>query len=380
VGGGVPAPDEPKAEGLWRIASPRDRMTLTKDPGGAGFMRAPYSGHLKQQWRFLAAEDGRYQMALELAKDDASKCLRASPEGAGLAPCDDQSLWTLREMRASTVERPGRYRLESSDGTCLLLEAVPGPALGECTEYADIYVEPVGYGERHRESEYEVRALLLEKPTTSLPGHPTATIDPLVLESAAISFNEHVAVWFERMTDGRVTWTAETVVAELPITSLIEEGGNFLPSAATLPADVAAFVPRGKYDNVTVFFTGGDVPGGWGWGPGPSVESNFTLWATVNGGATNSSEWVSWEHEPTEVFIHEPMHGFDQYAELYGIPLPYQLLHGAEANIYAREEDGYMPWYRDYWLGTVIGEDDTYRGFGPRLFQKVPPREWALMR
>jgi len=241
-----------------------------------------------------------------------------------------------------------------------------------------MYIEAVGYGERSQPAEYEVRSLLIVKPVTDIAGTTYATIPQDIVEAAQTSYVEHVAKWFQRMTDGRVVWAAEAVVSPSPLTSLTESGGNWLPAAENLQADVASFVPRGKYDTVTVFFNAGSLPGGWGWGPGSSPASNYTLWATVHGGTTPATEWTSWNNEPTEVFIHEPMHGFDSLFDQLGLLLPDDYLHGAELNNYSREDDGWMPWYRDYWLGTVIASDDTYRGFGPRMFRMSKPRDYAL--
>ena len=110
-------------------------------------------------------------------------------------------------------------------------------------------------------------------------------------------------------------------------------GGNLLPNAAQMPQDVAAFVPRGLYDVVQVYYTPGDnVPdGAWGGGPGVSLESNGALWTTADGlhpyGTTE--RWTSQENtEPFEVFIHEPMHGYDTYALERNVPVPNGLLLG----------------------------------------------------
>jgi hypothetical protein len=177
---------------------------------------------------------------------------------------------------------------------------------------------------------------------------------------------------------GRVVWKAETVISPDPLSSLTEGGGNYLPAATNMLTDVARYIPRGKYDTVAVFFNAGNVSGGWGWGPGMSVESNYSLWVTVHGGKTPAAQWISGANEPTEVFIHEPMHGYDAHFDRFGLPLPEGYLHGAETNKYGNESNGWAPWYRDYWLGTVIAADDTYRGYGPRMFRMMTVRDYAL--
>lgn len=98
------------------------------------------------------------------------------------------------------------------------------------------------------------------------------------------------------------------------------------------------------------------------------------MWVTVNGGATPAADWLSWENEPMEVWVHEPMHGLDGYFDKLGVPLPVGYLHGAELNHYARHQHGWIPWYRDILRGRVIDAEGRYRGYGPRAFKLGPPR------
>jgi hypothetical protein len=240
-----------------------------------------------------------------------------------------------------------------------------------------MYIEPTGYGERNYPVEYQVKALLIIKRVTDHP-ESHATISDDAIAAIKTSFEEHVAVWFERMTDGRVRWVGKVEVSPDPLTSFTVAGGNYLPAADNVQADVERYIESGQYDTAGVLFHSGQLPGGWGWGPGRSEASKQTLWITVNGGSVAAAEWTSWRHEPLEVFVHEPMHGYDSHFDVFGLPLPYGYLHGAELNQYARESDGYMPWYRDYWLGQIIAADDTYRGYGPRMFRMLSPSEYAL--
>ncbi|GGY73187.1 hypothetical protein GCM10011613_17820 [Cellvibrio zantedeschiae] len=373
---GFATPNENVEIGLWRLVNRDTRMTLTRDPVSGNLVESEYSGNIKQQWRVKKLGDERLQISLE----GSGECLTPLIS-KGLATCGDASgFWALDMLRARSEERPAIYQLRSFYGGCVVAHPQTGIAMGECGEHARWYFEPVGYGERSKPVEYEVKSLLLIKEFTNVPGLASARIASDIMAAASTSYERDVALWFKRMTDGRVTWKAETVISPNPITSFTNDGVTYLPAAVNVQDDVQRFVPIGKYDTVTLFFTPGNVSGGWGWGQGSSKESNYTLWATVNGGTTPAAQWISGANEPTEVFIHEPMHGFDSHFDRFGLPLPEGYLHGAEFNKYKSETDGWMPWYRDYWLGTVIATDDTYRGYGPRMFRRETVRAFATAR
>lgn len=359
--------------GLWRLVNRETRMTLTRDPISGGLFEAGYSGNIKQQWRIKKLAEDRIQFKLE----SSGECLTPLTTKA-LASCENASgFWAFDLLRPRSEDRPAVYRLRSLYGGCLVANTANGVAMGSCDDHARWYLEPVGYDERSKPVEYEVRSLLLIKEFTSVAGLPPVRIAADIMVAASTSYEKDVALWFKRMTDGRVVWKAETVISPNPITSFSVDNNVYLPAAVNVQDDVQRYVPIGKYDTVTLFFTPGNVSGGWGWGPGSSKESNYTLWATVNGGTTPAASWISGENEPTEVFIHEPMHGFDAHFDRFGLPLPEGYLHGAEINKYIHETDGWMPWYRDYWLGTVIASDDTYRGYGPRMFRRQTVRSFA---
>lgn len=406
--------------GLWRLASRLDRTTLGRNGSGSTFIGADYISQPHQQWRLINRGGNNYDFKLQ----STQTCLSRVSNAPALASCNtSSSSWALEMLRARSVDRPAIYRLKSPQNTCLIppASASAQPTIGSCTTTASRwYLEAVGYDERSAASQYQVNGLLIVKPTTAAidPAHGVdaqGTIAQSIVEASQTSFKTGVKNWLERITDGRVTWSGASVVANEPIRSLSYgtfsntwwqhpvtgqnmvwnfteerfepapsgfdptgyEWTNFLPAAENLPNDVQRFVPRGVYDTVQVFFTGGTVPGGWGWGPGRSAQSNHTLWTTVNGGATPASEWLSGNSEPTEVFIHEMMHGYDAHYDQLGVPLPEGYLHGAEFNRYGNNA-GWVHWYRDYWLGTVIATDDTYRGYGPRLFSKPTMRQYAL--
>ena len=364
--------------GLWRVVSRSSRHTMNWRTGG-GFNGTAFTGHPSQQWRLAKREDGRYTLALESQK----QCLQSAIATLVLGTCGTApSLWTLDTLRVRSDDRPALYRLRQNS-VCLRQNGTTAPVMGACDSGALLYVEPVGYGERKRTVEYELRSLLLIKPSTDVQNpRMIATIPADTINAARAAFDNHLGVWFSRLTDGRIKWVGESVIAS-PMTAVTTEGGNRLPAAFTMQNDVQRYLPVGKYDSAAVFYasgvdgSGNPVPGGWGWGPGISAESNYTMWVTVNGGAVAAHEWTSWNNEPMEVFIHEPMHGLDSFFHQFGVALPDGWLHAADENLYGRDQDGYMPWYRDYLLGTVIAADDTYRGYGPRAFRHGTPRAVA---
>lgn len=406
--------------GLWRLASRLDRSTLGRNGSTSTFVGADYISQPQQQWRLINRGSNNYDVKLE----STQTCLARVSGAPALASCNTaDSTWALEMLRARSVDRPAIYRLKSPQNTCLIPPASPSaqPTIGSCTTTdGRWYLEAVGYNERSAASQYQVSGLLIVKPTTGVndTAHGLSaqgTIAQSIVEASQTSFKTGVKTWLERITDGRVTWTGASVVANEPIRSLSYDaysntwyqnpitgqdmvwnftlerfeaapGGfnpanyqatNFLPAAVNLPNDVQRFVPRGVYDTVQVFFTGGTVPGGWGWGPGRSAQSNYTLWTTVNGGTTAANDWLSTTNsEPTEVFIHEMMHGYDAHYSQLGVQLPDGWLHGADTNRYGGNA-GWVHWYRDYWLGTVIATDDTYRGYGPRMFSKQTIRQYA---
>lgn len=364
--------------GLWRIASRATRHTMGWT--GSGFVGGSFTGHPNQQWRLKNRGGNTYSLTLE----SQGLCLSNVGSNASITPCaNTNTTWTLDTLRVRSEDRPALYRLRNQTQTCLRQNGTTVPDIGACDVNANLYIEPVGYGERAYPVEYDLRALLMVKPSTNVANpRMIGTIPTDTIAAAQVAYKDHLAVWFNRMTDGRIKWMGESVVAS-PMTAATTEGGNRLPAAFTMQNDVQKYLPTGKYDTAAVFYTSGvdefgnSVPGGWGWGPGISPESNYTMWVTVNGGATPAWQWTSWQNEPMEVFIHEPMHGLDAYFDQLGVSLQEGYLHGAEDNLYGRDQDGFMPWYRDILLGTVIGSDDTYRGYGPRAFRLTKPREAA---
>ncbi|WP_437498638.1 hypothetical protein [Sorangium sp. So ce1099] len=377
------AGDDELEIGLWRLMSRADRGTLSRDAITGQLVGADYSGDDHQHWRLIGVGASKYQFFHE----ETGQCLVASSGTTVLGGCSGTAAeWTIDTLRARTVDRPALYHLRSNANSCAVPNGGAQPTLGTCNDSARWYLEPVGFGERLASVEFDLHGLLLVKPNTNVPGVTQGSLSTSVVDAVQIAFEDRVAYWLDLITDGRVAWHGSSVVSNDPITSLTVSGGNYLPAAINLQQDVQSFVPRGQYDTVQVFFTPGDSkPGGWGWGPGSSYESNYTMWTTVNGKNTVASEWLSTVNsEPVEVFIHEPMHGLDGFYQELGIPLPDGPdgpLHGSEPNRYVKSHipgRSYLHWYRDYWLGTVIASDDTYRGYGPRAFAQITPRDYAL--
>ncbi|WP_437834200.1 hypothetical protein [Sorangium sp. So ce1153] len=379
-------PEEPNLAGddfeigLWRLMSRADRSTLSRDFINGQLVGNDYSGDDHQHWRLNSVGTDRYQFIHE----ETGQCLTASSSTAVLGSCSGSAAeWTVDTLRARTEDRPALYHLRSSGNNCAIPNGSAQPTLGTCNDDARWYLEPVGFGERLESTQFDFHGLLLVKPQTNVPGVTQGSLPSSVVDAAQIAFEDRLAYWMDLITDGRVAWHGSSVVSNDPITSLSIEGGNYLPAAVHLQQDVQNFVPRGEYDTVQVFFTPGDSkPGGGGWGPGSSYASNYTLWTTINGKNTVASQWTSTtDSEPLELFIHEPMHGLDGFYDELGIPLPDGGLHGSESSHYAKSDipnRSFLHWYRDYWLGTVIAADDTYRGFGPRAFREITPRDYAL--
>ncbi|HTN87475.1 MAG TPA: hypothetical protein VL242_27500 [Sorangium sp.] len=379
-------PEEPNLAGddfeigLWRLMSRADRSTLSRDFINGQLVGNDYSGDDHQHWRLNSVGTDRYQFIHE----ETGQCLTASSSTAVLGSCSGSAAeWTVDTLRARTEDRPALYHLRSSGNNCAIPNGSAQPTLGTCNDDARWYLEPVGFGERFESTQFDFYGLLLVKPQTNVPGVTQGSLPSSVVDAAQVAFEDRLAYWMDLITDGRVAWHGSSVVSNDPITSLSIEGGNYLPAAIHLQQDVQNFVPRGEYDTVQVFFTPGDSkPGGGGWGPGSSYASNYTLWTTINGKNTVASQWTSTtDSEPLELFIHEPMHGLDGFYDELGIPLPDGGLHGSESSHYAGSNipnRSFLHWYRDYWLGTVIAADDTYRGFGPRAFREITPRDYAL--
>lgn len=371
------AAKDPLEVGLYRIVSRADRLTLTRADEDGVLRGAQYTGRSQQQWRLVGRGSSRYELKLE----STSQCLSAVGSTTVLGACGNASVYfTLDTLRPRSEAQPALYRLRSPQNTCLVPGAANAWTVGACGDSANLYVEPVGYDERTGPVEFDLKALMIVKATTNIASPPSfATIASDRIAAAQSSYINSVATWIRRLTDGRVSWSAESVVSPDPFSSYAFDGNAYLPSAPTQQSDVQRYLPRGKYDVATVFFTGGQLNGGWGWGPGRSQASNQTLWSTVNGGDVPAADWLASSTEPTEVFIHEPLHGLEFLYTDLGVQMPNGFLHSTDAHQYGNDGvHGWLPWYRDYYLGTVIEDDDTYRGLGPRAFRLGVPRVAGL--
>lgn len=386
---GSPPPAQAQGEqfgvGSWRIVSRADRRTIGEVSAGV-LGGANYAGNKNQHWHMEDLGNSRYRFR----HDKTGKCLGFSSGVANLASCGTTATnWRLETIRTRSESRPAVFRLISSQGTsaCLVPNGTAKPIIGTCDDKARLYIEPVGWGERPTAAvQHEMNALLLVKPETNVPGLSSGVLSSSLTDAVQQSFKVDVPAWLKRITDGRVVMKPTTRVSSSAITSLYLEGGNYLPRPQNVPDNINTIAPRGTYDTVQVFFTPGEsVPGGGGWGPGSSHRSNYAFWTTVNGKSSvygSTEAWLSTgtNSEPAEIFIHEPMHGYDRHYQNLGLPLPAGLLHGGPENLYADSTvsgQSWLHWQRDYWLGTVIAADDTYRGYGPRMFRMATPRKYA---
>ena len=367
--------------GLWRLVARTDRHTLTRSSTTGLLVGANYGGNSRQQFRLRRLGDASYEFTIESTKE----CLLFSGSAVLLGACGNAAqAFTVESLRARSVEQPALYRLHASGGTCMNPNGEDAPTLGGCTNAADWYLEPVGFGERSEPVEYELHARLIVKTVTDVVSpaeHSShATIPQDISSAGQLLFTRDMATWFRKMTDGRVQWLADSVISPDPLTALTKtRDGDWVPFATNVAADVQRYLPRGTYDAATVFFLSrGDANGGWVTAPGISSDSNYTMWGTVNGGDAPAAQWLTGESDTTEVYIWEVIAGLNGFFSTFHVPLPEKQLDDAGGHGYAQEENNWAPWYRDYLLGTVIETDDTYRGFGSRAFRFGTPRAQAL--
>jgi len=360
---------DPWQVGMYRFASAVDRRTLSVQSGAV--YGGEHTGGRNQQWRFRL--DSGTGPGYFVSVEGTRQCLLASGTTAYLGACTASSTrWNPGQIRGRYESMPGVFRLTLTGGNQCLRPAGTGRAtLGACDTGADLYMEPAGYGERLQAAEYQIRALMIVKRRTNVPGTSrVGEIPDAVVRGASLSFRETTAEFMRRITDGRVEWIGDVVESPSTLTSLQGAGGNWIPHPDDVRADIVQFAPAGRYDFVTILYTPVINDQGWGWDPGTSRNSNYAGYITVNAmnGPTTVVGWNSFVPEPTEVFIHEPMHALDGFFGKLGVPVPG--LHSGTDYLYgAQADEGWSPWYRDYYLGRVIGADGKYSGFGPRAFR-----------
>ena len=391
--------------GEWRILSERSLFNVSRfksvvyDPIDNAIEPSYYNGTDDNHWRFVQSSSG-----YKIKSESTGQCLSDSSTGqVTLNNCNEEGItWNINEIRKGNTVKAGKYRLVSSNGRCLDVSQ-PFIFQGDITTTSTcsgasttLFIEPVGWGERNSSVTYSIKGLLLIKKYTNIPGFTEGEISDAAIDNLKTAYTEHLPQWISRITDGKVNYIPEVIVSTDPIVALDageEAGGNHLPSAEVMQEDVNSLIARGQYDVVQVAFTSGNnssVTGGWGWGPGPSVFSKNTLWTTIHATLDDGSQRFENFHgdlntrsEPVEVFIHEPMHGFDQYMEMMfgSYALPTGQLHGSSNHGYSvnpEDQTSYLHWFRDYWLGKVLGADGVYKGYGERLFNAVKVKDWAL--
>lgn len=300
-------------DALWRIVSRGSFKTLSLN--GGSFLYSDYFANANQHWRFLPQSGGGYYVRNELNQ----QCLNSA---ASWVVCGNpDSKWFFEVIREKTENHPAIYFLKNNQGSCLSQSLLSGSILvGDCNKLARWYVEPVGFNERNFPQEYEIKSLLIVKPTTNIENVSMGSLSASLIDVVRHSYEVNMPAYFLSMTDGRVKFEGNTIVSHEPIRSLSIHGGcpNWhIPMAQNIPNDVQRYVKQGDYDEVQVFFNSGSLNGGGGCGPGRTVSSNYAMWTTVNGHNVELSDWLdpSKVRSKTEIFIHEPIHGYDDYHE-----------------------------------------------------------------
>lgn len=364
--------------GLWRLAARSSRLTLTRSSATGLLTSAMYTGSSRQQFRLRRTSEAHYELKIESTKE----CLLPSGSTVSLGACGDAKLaFEIESLRVRSEAQPALYRMHAPDGSCMVLNGSAAPVLGACSDSANWYLEPVGYGERSKPVEYELRGLLIVKSVTDSSSPSShSTIPQDILDAGQLAFTRQVAERFRKMSDGRVRWLGESVVSPDPLTSLTEVEGSWVPRAENVPNDVSRYLQRGKYDAAMVFFLsrGLGADGGWVGIAGAASASSYTYWATVNGGDMPASAWLSGEDGPAEGYVWAIMSSLSGFFSAFDVPLPAGQTGAPLENLYDRDIAGWTHWYRDYLLGTVIAQDDTYCGEGPRAFRFGTPRAAAL--
>lgn len=176
----------------------------------------------------------------------------------------------------------------------------------------------------------------------------------------------------EKLTDGRVTVSAQTLIIDEPLASLTEEEGKtFWPSPNDTRQQLDDHAPVGRFDSVFIFWPQSDpVTGrkiscrGWGLGMGPSEWSNGATYAVV----ANAPSWA-WEIPVQgEVWLHEWLHGVCSIFKENGCDLPEYDADGGGSHGYEQDrETGWTAFYRDLMNGQVL-EIGVRKGITPEAW------------
>lgn len=156
-----------------------------------------------------------------------------------------------------------------------------------------------------------------------------------------------------------ITLSTTVKLIERPLNSLTAMGTRmYWPSPSDTRAELDEHFQPGTFDSVFVlwpqqnFQTGEMIPsGGWGLAIGASNWSQGATYATV----ANAPREVWARPMPSEVWLHEWLHGVCDHFAQQGFVMPDGDADGGERHGYEQSETlGWTPYYRDLMSGQVL--------------------------
>lgn len=185
------------------------------------------------------------------------------------------------------------------------------------------------------------------------------------ISAAAHAFESYTPYWIKRLTDGRITWEADVVVSDIPLTSVSPAPKGYWVSPSDVKEDIKKYVPIGKYDGVFIYWKPGSINGGFGWSIGPTAAARYCGFTCV---AFMEPERWKRKSEITEVYLHEWLHQLESFYNQRGIRLPRGMLHGAK-NYGFENDNGWKDWYKAFMNGTIPEGDNTFSGLGEKAWK-----------
>ncbi len=350
-------------DGAVRLVAAASRLTVGSD--GTTLALSAFRGASDQMWLFEA--DGEN---VRFVHEQSSDCLI----GPGtLGSCSDAPAFRVATLRERTEERPALFEIENEEGQCLESTGA-SLAWGECgAQAAGFYFESSGWGRRAlRPAELDVRMALIVKAVGSTAGGTVAEdIEPEHVSAVSQSFAECPRLWFQSLTDGRVTYTGQAFTSSRPTEQVSTSCGYSVPAASELSADFDELVPEGAFDGVVVYWRPGSVDGGWscaGLGGPHGAGLGYQAYGS------DAASWMSCTPEPSSAFIQAYLAMAAQYYADRGVRAPEGALSGGVDAQYEVGPFSWNHWRRDYLLGRVIRADGAYGGLGPRAFRLGPIR------
>jgi hypothetical protein len=173
---------------------------------------------------------------------------------------------------------------------------------------------------------------------------------------AAVAAARRLPAVVNEWSAGRVAVEATFVEVDHPITKIsITDDCEIWPTSKDLSADIAQYVPAGRYDGIFVIWpdvTAAFHSSAWGLTIAPTEDANGAAYTTVSEG--DPTLWSD-SAEPAEVFVHEMLHQIIETARGRGVP-DLADLHQPSARGYSRDANGsYRAWYSDYLTGEIRG-------------------------